>query len=159
MKGFNQKMLWQVLLIFFEAITTTWCWSYVIFIILSEHYNSERYYYNIGYLYIFKYTNYLLALSIPFFYIFKTHSVYAWLNKHNKARHHILILNQCFKLILFLFLPHLFYWGYSILVYAIVGYIEQTIILRVGIIILYLILTYRSLLSFKSDLKLRGNSG
>lgn len=79
MKRFNQKRLWQIMLIFFELIMFIWCWSYMIFVILGEHYDSVNYYYDIKYLFIFKYTNYLLGLLIPFFYIYKTHYIYIYI--------------------------------------------------------------------------------
>jgi len=153
MKGFNQKRLWQVLLIFFEAITTTWCWSYVVFIILGEHYDSETYYYDIKSLFLLKYTNYLLAFLIPFYYLIKSKLINARLLKTYKLRHEIFILNQCYMLILVMFLPHLIYWGNSILIYATVGYIEVTLCIRIAIILLYLVLTYLSLLSFRKNIQ------
>lgn len=152
MAEFIRKNLKRVILSVFTFIMSLWCWAYTISVVVDKHYSSLDYYYDLDYFSIFRYTDYLLILLVPLFFILKIIFWYKSLKRQDKVNQYLFFLRKCYIIILLLFLPHIIYWSYLIIIYSTVGYFELAISIRVALIILYLALNYLSLLSFIKNL-------
>lgn len=152
MAKFIRKNVKKVILPIFTFIMSLWCWAYIISVVVEKHYSSVEYYYDLDYLSIFRYTDHLLILLIPLFFILKIVFWYKYLQRQDKVKQYLSFLRKCYGIISLLFLPHIIYWSYLIIIYSTVGYFELAVSIRVVLIVLYLVLTYLSLLSFRNDL-------